>query len=233
MATKARYAEKSVCSLGIALYDPCTKRAIPGLTNGYLCSDVVSASFTENFKGGDKESRENGCGQTCITTTKPRCFEDITGELEVCLWNPSLAELIDGNPVYVDANGKVVGGASSVECPPERRLWIQYTVQLVPADFDECEPGETLDLYRTYIIPNALVTMTGQTMSAKSGLADSRKLTIRDGKQSRPANGYTGPFGDVPADFFSSFGVDKRGYYYFDHAALPAGADCDELVAVA
>jgi hypothetical protein len=232
MALKARMVERDVCQLGFALYDPCNKQALPGPANGYLCSDVVSVNITENFSGGDKEQKEGGCGQKCITTTKPRCFEDLTGEIETCLWNPSLSELLDGAPLYVDANGKTVGGAGVEECPVERRMWIQYTVKLVPADYDSCTPGEVLDQYRTYIIPNALVSMTGVSLNSKAGLAENKKIMLRDGKLSRPADGYTGPFGGIPADFFSSFDAEKRPYYFFDHVALNTNVDCDELVAV-
>lgn len=231
MATKAQYIERDVCQLGIALYDPCAKTAVVGPANGYVCSDVVSVTFAANYSGGEKETKEGGCSQKCVTTTKPRCFEDVSGDIEACLWNPVLSELIEGMPLYLDTNGNVVGGAGTVECPPERRLWIQWTVKLVATDADSCTPGEVLDTHRTYILPNALLSMTRP--SAKAGLADNVKLTIRDGKLARPVNGYTGPFGDIPADFFSSFDTNSRPIYWFDHVGLNPVVDCDDLIATA
>lgn len=236
MATPGRAIERGVCAAGAALFDPCTSKAVPGPTNGFICSDVRSVSFESAFSGTDTQKLEGGCGQVCVSIPGERCFDEGTGKIEWCFFNPELDSMFSNAPLYVPTEGpyagKTMGFAAPKDCEEEPRIWLQHYRKLLYPGGNCGTAATALPKYRLYIYPNGIVRPMNPG-STTTELAY-HEAELANFVSVRPPDGYTGPFGDIPADFFSSFSAtDKRAYWVVDLDTLPAGMNCDELTAVA
>lgn len=232
MALVALPHPKDIVLWGMALMDPCTRKAIPGLLNGYLCTDVQEFTLTPSFTGGDRVTKSNGQGQPCRTVLNRRYFEAAAGELKACVFNPEMETVFNGGALYVATApaiapmlGKTVGGSGGGANGEEVRLWLEVWEAL---SYDDCPAG--VPMFRKHIFPSGFFrpTLTGMKLGFREFTA-----TLEDFQKVKPPDAYTGPFGDLPADFWSSIPAGKADWHYWlDVLTLPAAAanGCDELI---
>lgn len=113
------------CAVTFARYDPCLHQAIAGTLNGYASDMPMTYEPSEEFEGGEQESKANGCYVPQFKRTTPQRFKWATGELEVVRGNGEFDAAVNGQGLYVPAAGLYSG----------KTLGYAGTPDLVPNDF--------------------------------------------------------------------------------------------------
>lgn len=82
----------------------------PGASNAYKACSVMSLGVKTEVEGGDDKSVKNGCGDLCAILRTPDLVKGITLDMELCLLDAQLNEMLTGAGVYT-SGGNAIGGA--------------------------------------------------------------------------------------------------------------------------
>ncbi|MEU8472603.1 hypothetical protein AB0F30_32765 [Streptomyces sp. NPDC029006] len=110
---------------------------ITGPKNAFVVECFSSVAFNTNVDDGDDIEYKAANGKVCGFRKGCPTFRGFDVEINFFAVSPELIELLTGNPVYVDASGKVIGTDScSLQCKSgfALELWAEVLGE-------ECEEG--------------------------------------------------------------------------------------------
>lgn len=288
------------CAWTAALYNPGTHRAIAGAGKGYASDESITFEATEEFTGGDDETKESGCGKAFFTRVRPECLKWAKGDLVVGRGHPEWDALITGAGLYVPTTGAYIGKTTGFsmtpdDCPQQYvclslyfGLELDNQVSNVAADASSATASIT-NADATVTVADTSVLRVGQGVTGTGIPALAKILSITDGTHfeltanatatnaavvltfavqyanawrvwflpkclmrprpgglkkgphdmkyeitafpERPAVGYTGPFGELPADYFTQ--ITKTSWGYAIDVAAPPTIDTRVLLTTA
>lgn len=107
------------CAVTFARYDPCLHQNIAGTLNGYASDMPMSFDPSEEFEGGEQESKSNGCYVPVFKRTTPQRVKWATGDLEVVRGNGEFEAAVNSAGLYVPASGIYTGKTLGWSGTPE------------------------------------------------------------------------------------------------------------------
>lgn len=210
-----------VVAWGVALMNPCTGKAIDGSANGYVSKDTVQTFQIEpQYEGGERISKTATQGHVCATKLLPKQFRNATGTLTVCMMHPELQALLNGSELWANENGYTAGYTHGGANGELVSTWLQIWEGL---DNGDCagDPDNTYT-YLCHVYPFGYVQPVYGQMQNKQYRQFSATL---DYQKMLPPDAYTGPFGDIPDDFFSGF-TKTDWHYMFMTNDIPSQSEC-------
>lgn len=152
---------------------PCAIRAtrldencqfVTGPNNSVTTSALIRLEITPDIEEGEEITQRNGCGEICVTTKDKDEIKRLDAELELCLRDPELIEILTGNPLVLDEEGDTIGGCmrlGQVNCYGAfLEIWVKVVGKT--GKCQATEDGETINWAR-YIYPCARFTLGGNT----------------------------------------------------------------------
>ena len=81
-----------------------------GANNVVITAAAVRMAITTDIEAGDEITARNGDGVQCLSIRDPDSLKRLNIEMELCVRDPELVELLTGSPLVLDAAGDTVGG---------------------------------------------------------------------------------------------------------------------------
>lgn len=210
-----------IAAWGVALLDVCDKRAIAGPYNGYISHDTVqSFDLQPQYEGGERLSKAAGRGKVAASKLLPKQYKNSQGTMGVTMIHPELRALLNGSELYTNGNAFTIGGSGGGANGELIPVWLQVWEYL---DNGDCATDAANSYeYVCHVYPYGYVMPVDGAMANKAYRPFTAQLDFQGLK---PATGYQGPFGDIPADFFTAF-TKTDWHYYFYTDALPDDSAC-------
>lgn len=159
-------------------------RPVIGAESVVITNGQITTTFTTNVEDGEAISTTNGNGDTCFAETATPNFTGFSVESTFCKVDFSLFELLTGQPIVLNDDGKVVGitestkiDLSGVNFALEHWTGASQEDGLVLRDGAEGEWGYILAPFLRggtigdITVENAAITFTVTGMSTKNGTA--------------------------------------------------------------
>lgn len=108
MADEACAGQAQACLMRVARLDD-TGAPLPGLTNLYVTSKLISVEWSPDVATGDELEQVDGCGNECVFYRAPDRVRKHDLTLTVCAPEPYLMEMLEGGQVHSLTAGVATG----------------------------------------------------------------------------------------------------------------------------
>lgn len=181
---------------------PCAIRAtrldelcqyVPGPNNSVTTSALIRFDTESDIEEGEEIIQRNGCGEICLNIKDKDELKRLNVELELCLRDIELIEILTGSEVVLNEDGDTIGSCTVLGPQNCTGAFLEIWVK-VGSSSGKCvatEDGDAIPWVR-YIYPCARFTVQGNTF--ENGL---NNLVLTGTVEPIPAP-LDGPFSDWP-----------------------------------
>ena len=187
----------------------------PGPDNSVTTTAAIRLNIEPEIEEGEEIIQKNGCGEICINIKDPDEVKRLNAELELCLRDLDLLNILTCSESILNEDGDAIGSCRStgvIDCPGAAlEIWVQ-----VGRSTGSCGTGEDAEYnWVRYFYPKVNFTQGGNTF--ENGL---NNLILTGTVEPNP-NALDGPFSDLGYDV-SETAVECWAY----ETEPPPAADC-------
>lgn len=222
------------CRLRLTRLDNCGRPVagpksviVPGSDRG---TGFISIGLTFENEDGEEFIQADSCGNLCINQTACDKFKRVTADINWCIYNPEVIELVTGNQLLLDGTGNAAGVAFGDYGQCDGGWSLEWWQKLAGASCDAA--GEPMWNY--WALTNlGLGTMSDLTFEngafTFSTTADSRAIET----DNQWGTNNLGPFATLPASAEPAIGTHLVQFFTTVQPPVPNAASCDAFAYVA
>lgn len=169
---------------------------VRGSTAGVVTAGLVKLMAAPEWQTGQEYLQLNGCGDVCIQFKDCDRLKRMTLDIELCLRDLELLELLTGGQLFTDGNPitpHTIGmSRRGIGLTCQSPVSIEVWTKAVNAAGD-CVPGTGSGVYWHWVYPKAFVNIDSVTHENNVG-----QVVLKGFGENNP-NWYKGAFNDWPA----------------------------------